>query len=151
MTQEETNSIEIEDTFFLYGHSPSKQYLLKLSPINLSIKLKQDETGDHTQLISIDDIYGCLCMKSNQNSIECHLTFYFYTLKRPRGISGIFSKKLSLHRSQKIFTYGVYPEYERNFAEIIRWHRHVKYAIYLRQNLPRKFHEICFFLKNYFL
>jgi hypothetical protein len=139
MTEEEINSIEIEDTFFLYGHSSSKQYLLKLSPINLSIKLKQNETEDYTQLISIDDIYGCLCMKSNQNSTECHLTFYFYILRRPRGISGIFSKKFSLYRSEKIFTYGVYPEYERNFAEVIRWHRHVKYAIYLRQNLPSKF------------
>jgi hypothetical protein len=146
MTEEnETNSIELEDTFFLYGHSTRKQYILKLSPINLSITLRQDENDDRTstknstKLISIDDIYGCLCMKSTKNPTECHLTFYLYTLKRSNGISGIFSKKLDLHRSQKIFTYDIYHEYERNYAEVIRWHRHVKHAIYLRQNLPRKF------------
>jgi len=149
MTQEESNFIELEDTFFLYGHS-TKQYILKLSPRILSITLKQDDnenrtsTINHTQLIPIDDIYGCLCMKSLRNSTQCHLTFYLYTLREPHGVSGIFSKKLGLYRSQQIFTYGTYNEYEKNLAEVIRWHRHVKYAIYLRQNLPRKFNEIFF-------
>ena len=41
MTQEESNNIELEDTFFLYGH-PTKPHLLKLTPINLSITSKQN-------------------------------------------------------------------------------------------------------------
>jgi hypothetical protein len=148
-TQEESNSIELEDTFILYGH-PTKPHLLKLSPKILSIIPKQAEnrerssTLNHLQSIPIDDIYGCLCMKSVKDPTQCYLTFYLYTLRRSYGIAGIFSKKLGLRRTQHIFTYAIYPEYERNYAEVIRWHRQIKLAIYLRQNLPRKCDEIFF-------
>jgi hypothetical protein len=145
MTQDESNIIELEDTFFLHGH-PTKPYLLKLSSISLSIIPKHDENDQRNRIqsIPIDDIYGCLCMKSNSNPIICHLTFYLYGLKRSHGISGVFSKKNTLHRSQRIFTYATYDDFERNHAEVIRWHRYVKQAIYLRQNLPRNFNEIFF-------
>ena len=88
--------------------------------------------------IDIDEIYGCLCMKSSGTSIECHLTVYLYELRRARGIGGVFSKKPSLYRSHRTFTYATYDNYERNHAEVIRWHRHIKQAIYLRRNLPRR-------------
>ncbi len=149
MTKEESNIINLEDTFFLYGHSSKQKYLLKLSPTTLSITAKQDENEEtsssinKTQLISIDDIYGCLCMKSVENSNQCHLTVYSYVLRPPHGVSGIFSKKPALHRSQHIFTYGSYNDYETNYAEVIRWHRHITHAIYLRRNLPCKFKGIC--------
>jgi hypothetical protein len=144
MTDEETNSIDLEDIFFLYGRT-TKRYILKLSPKILSITLKQDDsanrtsTENSTQLIPIDDIYGCICAKSNKNPTQCHLILHLYTLRQAHGISGVFSKKLNLYRSQKTFAYGQYPDYERNSAEVIRWHRHVKHAIYLKQNLPGKF------------
>lgn len=142
MTQEESNIINLEDTFFLNGHSSKQRYLLKLSPTTLSITTKQEESSASTnniQLISIDDIYGCLCMKSVEKSNQCHLTLYLYALRPPQGVGRIFSKKPTLHRSQRIFTYGKYDDYERNYAEVTRWYRYVTHAIYLRRNLPRKF------------
>jgi uncharacterized protein (DUF2141 family) len=143
MTQDESRSIDLEDTFILYDDSP-KQYTLKLSPASLSITAQQDENANRslsindTRLVPIDDIYGCLCMKSNKDSNQCHLTLYLNVLRAPQGISGIFSKKLALYQSQHIFTYGKYNDYATNFAEVVRWHRHVTEAIYLRRNLPRK-------------
>jgi hypothetical protein len=143
MTQEQSNIPELEDTFFLHNH-PTKRYLLKLSPISLSIISKQDEHGERNriQTIPIDEIYGCLYMKSNVDPTLCHLTFYLYELRRSHGMSGIFSKKRTLHRSERTFTYGTYDDFEQNSAEVIRWHRHVKQAIYCQRNLPRNFNEI---------
>ncbi|CAF0958943.1 unnamed protein product [Rotaria sordida] len=142
MAQEELKSIDLEDIFFHYRHS-SQQYILKLSLTNLSIVTKQDENKNkssssvnNTQIIPIDDIYGCLCMKSMKNSNQCCLTFYLYILKRSHTLSGIVSKKYDFHRIQHTFMYGKYNDYETNYAEIMRWHRHVTYAIYLRRNLP---------------
>jgi hypothetical protein len=141
MTREESSIPELEDTFFLHNH-PTKRYLLKLSSLGLSIIPKQEEHGEknRVQTISIDDIYGCLYMKSNSDRNLCHLIFYLYELRRAHGVGGIISKKRSLHRSERTFTYGVYDDFERNSAEVIRWHRHVKQAIYFRRNLPRNFH-----------
>lgn len=141
MTDEETDSIELEDIFFLYDRT-NKRYILKLTARTLSITFKQDDNGNstsannNTQIIPIDDIYGCLCGKSTRNLTQCHLTFHLYTLRSAKGISGVFSKKPKLYRSRKTFAYGQYPDYDRNLSEVIRWHRHVKHAIYLRQNLP---------------
>ncbi|CAF4736539.1 unnamed protein product, partial [Rotaria sp. Silwood2] len=91
---------------------------------------------NNTRIIPIDDIYGCLCMKSTKNSNQCYLTFYLYILKRSHTFSGIVSKKRDFHRTQHTFIYGKYNDYETNYAEIIRWHNNVTYAIYLRRNLP---------------
>jgi hypothetical protein len=143
MSENETRSIDLEDIFSLHDHS-SKQYILKLSPTVLSISLQthqntdQATSNDHLELIPIDEIYGCLCMKSYQSPIQCHLSLYLYTLRKPKGISGTFSKKESLHRSQRVFTYGKFNDFESNFAEMTRWYRSVTRAIYLRRNLPRK-------------
>jgi hypothetical protein len=131
MTQEESRSIDLEDSFFLYDHT-SKQYILKLSPTILSIISKHDEND--TRVIPVDDIYGCLCMKSKTTDNQCYLTFYFYGLKQSNRI---FSTKLALHRSQETYVYARYNDYETNYAEIIRWHRQVTHAIYLRRKLPR--------------
>jgi hypothetical protein len=143
MSENATRTIDLEDTFSLHGHS-SKQYILKLSPTVLSISLQsahqntaQATSDDHLELIPIDEIYGCLCMKSYQSPIQCHLSLYLYTQRKPKGISGTFSKKESLYRSQRIFTYGKFDDYESNFAEMTRWYRAVTRAIYLRRNLPR--------------
>jgi hypothetical protein len=139
MTQDESRSIDLEDTFILYDDSP-KQYTLKLSPASLSITAQQDENANRslsindTRLVPIDDIYGCLCMKSKTTDNQCYLTFYFYGLKQSNRI---FSTKLALHRSQETYVYARYNDYETNYAEIIRWHRQVTHAIYLRRKLPR--------------
>ncbi|CAF4953905.1 unnamed protein product [Rotaria sp. Silwood1] len=145
MAQEELKSIDLEDIFCHYRHI-SKQYILKLSSINLSIILKQDENKNRSlsssssvnniRIIPIDDIYGCLCMKSKKTSNQCYLTFYLYILKRSHSISGIVSKKRDYHRQQYTFIYEKYNDYETNYTEIMRWHHHVASAIYLRRNLP---------------
>ena len=62
---------------------------------------------------------------------------YLYQLRRANGIVGIFSKTPSLYRSERTFTYATYNNYEQNHAEVIRWHRQIKQAIYYRRNLPR--------------
>ncbi|UJR22366.1 hypothetical protein I4U23_025428 [Adineta vaga] len=142
MTQDQSNLINLEDTFFLHGHSTKKRYLLKLSPIRLSITTIPSEndnrtsTIDNTRLIPIDDIYGCLCMKSAENTNKCYLTFYAYILRPPHGLSGMFSSKRTLHRSEHIFAYAKYDNYDANHAEVVRWYEHVTQAIYLRRNLP---------------
>ncbi|CAF3580099.1 unnamed protein product [Adineta steineri] len=142
MTQEDSNIINLEDTFFLYGHSSKYKYLLKLSPTTLTITTVSNENEsrslplNNVKIIPIDDIYGCLCMKPLINSKQCYLTFYQYVLRPPQGFSGIFSKKPLLHRSQHIFSYGKYNDYDTNHAEVIRWHRHIAHAIYLRRYLP---------------
>jgi len=143
MSEDESRSIDLEDIFFLPDH-PSKQYRVKLSSSVLSISLQNKQDGDQTtsnkslQLIPIDDIYGCLCLKANFNPIQCHLSLYLYTLRQPKGVSGTFSKKGSLHRSQQILSYGKFDDFQSNLAEVTRWHRVLKYAIYLNRNLPRK-------------
>lgn len=136
MTQADSNLPELEDTFSLYGH-PTKRYRLKLSSTSLSITSQTDQDDKHrNQLISIDDIYGCLCMKSAETSAQCHLVLYLYQLRRSEGIGGVFSKKRKLHRKQQTFTYANYNNYEENYAEIVRWQRYIKEAIYQRRNLP---------------
>ncbi|CAF1322914.1 unnamed protein product [Rotaria magnacalcarata] len=141
MAQEEPKSIDLEDTFFHYRQT-SKQYVLKLSSTSLSIIPKYDDNQDRvssinkTRVIPIDDIYGCLCMKSAKISNECYLTFYLYIFKRSNIISGILSKTPELNRTQLTYGYGKYNDYETNSAEIIRWHRSVSQAICLRRNLP---------------
>jgi hypothetical protein len=120
-----------EETFFLSDHA-TKTCRLKLSPDSLSIT-SQDEPSTR---IDIEDIYGCLCMKALKSSVQCHLVVYLYVLKRAHGISGFFSKESTMHRSQKVFTFAKYDDYERNFAEVVRWHRRLTQAIYAKRNLP---------------
>ena len=145
MIRDESDLPELEDTFFLPNY-PTKRYLLKLSSSSLSIipAPSEHEEKNSTQIMSIDDIYGCLYMKSNSDPNLCYLIFYLYELRRSHGVSGVFSKKRSLHRSERTFAYGTYDDFERNSAEVIRWHRHVKEAIYSRQNLPCNFDQIFF-------
>ena len=150
MAEDESRSFDLEDTFFLHGHS-SKQCILKLSLNILSIDLQNNDIENQStlhnnsvQLVPIDDIYGCLCMKGNKNPIQCHLNLYLYTLRNVKSISGIFAKKEYLHRSQQIFTYTKFNNLNNNFAEVTRWHRSITYAVYLRRNIPRK----CCFINN---
>ena len=143
MSETEWNSTDFEDTFFLHNH-PSKQYILKLSPTILSIRLAthhhEDQTvsNNHVELIPIDDLYGCLCMKSYQSAVQCHLTLYLYSLRKPKGIGATWGKKENLHRSERIYTYGKFDDFQSNLAEMTRWYRTIKRAIYLRRNLPSK-------------
>ena len=137
MAQADSNSTDLEDTFFLSGH-PTKRYLLKLSPIGLSITSRTDQDDKHRiETITIDDIYGCLAMKSAQVSSECYLALYLYQLRRSQGIAGIFSKTRRMYRAERIFAYGSYNKYEENYAEVVRWQRMINEAIYQRRNLPR--------------
>ncbi|CAF3036400.1 unnamed protein product [Rotaria sp. Silwood2] len=141
MAEGESKLIDIQDNFFLHGDS-SKQYIVKLSTNCLSIYLQNNENQErsaldnNTQLIPIDDIYGCLCMKDNKNPIQCHLNLYLYSLQQAKGIGGSFSKKTSLQRSQFLLTYAKFNDYESNLAAATRWHYYITTAIYLRRNLP---------------
>jgi len=143
MTENESGFIELEDTFFLPGPS-IKQYVVKLSPTLITISIQNNPYEDNEtltspiQLIPIDDIYGCLCMKTNLNQIRCYLSLYLYAYKPPKGISGVFSKHGTLNRSHLILTYGKFKEFANNFAEATRWHRGITYAVYLNRKLPRK-------------
>lgn len=142
MTQADSNAVDLQDTFFLSGQ-PTKRYLLKLSPISLSITSRNDQENKHrTEIIAIDDIYGCLTMKSARASSECYLALYLYQLRRSNGVAGIFSKTRRLHRTERIFVYGSFNKYEENYHEVIRWQRLIKEAIYQRRNLPRNFIRI---------
>jgi hypothetical protein len=132
----EDQSTDLEDTFFLDGRS-SKQSILQFSPTSSSIRIQNNGHGNRS--IPIDDIYGCLCMKAKTNPIKCHLALYMYTVRRSKGVRGTISKKTRQYRSHEIFTYAKFDNFERNFAEITRWHDCIIKAIYLRRNLPRKF------------
>ena len=144
MADDDSRSAILEDTFFLHGH-PSKQYLVRLSSSALSITLPNAGHGDnraaahddHTQIIPIDDLYGCSCMKVNRNPNQCHLIFYVYGLKRSKGLlTGAPSKKSHLQRSQKIFVYAKFDDFQSNLARVTQWHQKVTNAIYLRRHLP---------------
>lgn len=138
MTQETSNVINLEDTFHLHGHSTKKRYVLKLSPTHLSITTISNETD--IRLVPIDDIYGCLCMKSVHKTNQCLITFYVYALRPSRGLNGILSSKRTFHRSEHVFAYGKHDNFDANQAEIVRWHRHITQAIYSRRNLPSNRH-----------
>ncbi|CAF3675084.1 unnamed protein product [Rotaria sp. Silwood1] len=141
MAEGESKLTEIQDNFFLHGQT-TKPYIVKFSRNCLSISLQNNDNQEQSvpdnniELISIDDIYGCLCMKDNKNPIQCHLNLYLYSLQKTKGISGTFSKKLSLQRSQLLLTYAKFNDYESNLAAVTRWHYYITNAIYLRRNLP---------------
>ena len=78
-------------------------------------------------------------MKDKKRSTECHFNLYLYSLRPPKGINGVFSKKKSLYRSQQLLTYAKFNDFESNFAVVTRWHYCITQSIYLRRNLPRKF------------
>ena len=144
MAEAELNSNEMEDSFYLYG-PPLKRCNVKLSLGVLSISLQDDDSPDQSpvenkiQLIAIDDIYGCLCMKDKKDSIRCHLIMYLYSLRALKGISGVFSTKGRLHRSQTTLTYAKFADFKNNFDTVTRWYHCIKNAIYTRRKLPRKF------------
>lgn len=143
MSENEWSSTDFEDTFSLHNH-PSKQYILKLSPTVLSIRhYHEDQTvsNDRVELIPINDIYGCLCMKSYQSTVQCHLTLYLYSLHKSKGIGASWNKKDNLHRKERVYTYGKFNDFQSNLAEMTRWYRTIKRAIYLRRNLPSKSKE----------
>ena len=139
MTDDEISSIDLEDTFFLHQH-PSKLYRLKLSPSLVSIRRiapNIDNPNEYDQeSIPLDDLYGCLFMKVKQNPNHCHLIFYVYTFKRSKRPNGTLSNKGRLERSEHIFTYGQYDNFQSNLTEVTRWHRAVTHAMYLRRRLP---------------
>ena len=145
MTDETIQSVDLEDTFFLHGHS-SKPHRLILSPSALTIhpSTAGNASGDRSassvdpksQLIPMDDLYGCLCMKAKHNPRQCHLVLYLYALRRTKGISGTLSKKQHLHRSEKILTYGEQEDFQSNFTQVTRWHRAITEAIFWRRQLP---------------
>ena len=130
---EHARSADLEETFFLSDQT-TKTCRLTLSSDTLSITLPD---GSSTR-IAIEDIYGCLCMKALKSSVQCHLVVYLYVLRRAHGIGGFFSKQPTMHRSQKVFTFDKYDDYERNFTEVVRWHRLLNQAIYAKRNLPCK-------------
>ncbi|CAM4925194.1 unnamed protein product [Rotaria socialis] len=137
-----TTSDDMQDTFSLRDQS-SKQYTVKLTTAALVIQLQTDDNREqsrtiknNTQVIPIEDIYGCLCMKDNRNSIRCHLNLYLYSLQKASGATLPFSKKSNLQRSQLLLTYAKFNDFESNFGVVTRWHQSLKRAIYLKQNLP---------------
>jgi hypothetical protein len=147
MADDNTQPIDLDDTFFLHGHS-SKPYRLLFSPIALTIEpsTASNASGDRssssalpkTQVIPIDDLYGCLCMKAKHNPLQCHLVLYLYALRRTKGIVGTLSQKQHLQRSETILTYGQQKDFQSNFAQVTRWQRAISQAIYRRRQLPGK-------------
>lgn len=142
MTDEETSSIDLADTFYLHHH-PSKAYHLKLSSSMILIHRVQtnsthtEDSNDYDQeSIPIDDLYGCLFMKAKQNPNQCHLVFYIYTFKRSKRSNGTLSNKGRLERSTQIFMYRKYDDFQSNLTEVTRWHRAVTHTMYLRRRLP---------------
>lgn len=139
MSDKDLTTIDLEDKFHLHGHS-SKPYLVKLSSTQLTIFSITNHNNneiiltDHIQIIPIDDIYGCLCMKADHNPIQCYLSLYIYTLRKTKT----WIKKDHLHRTQRVLVYSKFDNYEQNFEEVTRWHRLITNAIYLKRNLPCK-------------
>lgn len=148
MADEDIQPIDLEDTFFLHGHS-SKPYRLLFSPTALTIQpstarnVSEDRSSASahlkTQVIPIDDLYGCLCMKAKHNPLHCHLVLYLYALRQTKGIGGALSKKAHLQRSEKIFTYGQQNDLQSNLAQVTRWQRAISQAIYRRRQLPGRY------------
>lgn len=149
-----TSSItELEDTFLVSTQS-QKLCRLTLTSNDLSIiqlnnsttnAATASSTAQNVRVIPIDEIYGCLCMKPAKHSNQCHLVIFLYVLRRSHSLAGIFSKKLSLHRSKRVFTYAKYDDYDRNSAEVTLWHRNITEAIYLKRNLPCKYSFLAIF------
>ncbi|CAF0732393.1 unnamed protein product [Adineta ricciae] len=136
MTEDTSRSTELEDLFFLHANS-TKQYLVKLSPTAISIAPHGAQQRNQTRFITIDDVYGCLCMKSRKNAIQCHLTLYLYTTRKTRVCNTPITKQEKLRRLRQILTYGKFNDFESNLNEMTKWHDCVTNAIYLRRNLPR--------------
>jgi len=138
MSDKDLEMIELEDRFYLQGQS-SKPNLVKFSSTQLSIFsiINQNNNEiiltDHVQIIPIDDIYGCLCMRADHNPVQCYLNLYIYTLKKATKTWG---KKDHLHRTNRVLVYGKFDTYERNLEEVTKWHRLITRAIYSRRNLP---------------
>ncbi|CAF0917521.1 unnamed protein product [Didymodactylos carnosus] len=160
MDESEQQQLSLTDTFCHYTDS-KKHYILKLNNSALTIipllntkqnkkrdenyqDVNQNRNGDERRIIhfpmtspstitiSTDDIYGCLCMRSNkQNSQVCHITFYLYSL-----IEKTFRKKIQYHRSSKTYTYQKYNNFDQNYAEMMEWHRLITQIINLKRNLP---------------
>ena len=146
MTDEEIFSIDLEDTFFLHHH-PTKSFRLKLSSSVLSIQSIHSNNSTTNEIIPIDDLYGCLSMKVHRNVNQCHLVLYLYALKRSKRLNGTLSNKGHLERSERIFTYGTFDDFQSNFTEVTRWHRAITQAMYLRRHLPCK--EYFLFFDHY--
>lgn len=137
MTEDIARPTELEDLFFLHANS-TKQYLVKLSPTIISIVPQDAQQRNQTRSIAIDNVYGCLCMKSRKNAIQCHLTLYLYTTQRTRACSTPITKQEKMRRLRQVLTYGKFNDFESNLNEMTKWHDCVTNAIYLRRNLPRK-------------
>ena len=137
MTEDTSRSTELEDLFFLHANS-TKQYLVKLSPTAISIAPHDAQQRNQTRFIAIDDVYGCLCMKSRKNAIQCHLTLYLYTARKTRVCNTPITKKEKLRRLRQVLTYGKFNDFESNLNEMTKWHDCVTNAVYFRRNLPRK-------------
>ena len=137
MLNDEYRSMELEDTFFLHDQS-NKQCVVKLSPTHLAIMpAATASSSDPVRTIPLDDIYGCLCMKSKNNAHHYHLIVYLYGSKGTSGLGGLCAKASTLYRSRCVLTYGEKSsDRERNLNEVLRWYRHVTQMIYVRRHLP---------------
>jgi hypothetical protein len=141
--EEDNRLLELEDMFVLHAQ-PSATYRVKLSSTALTLDLcvsnnrSTSNNPRHQQLIPIDDIYGCSCMKVKQNPLQCHLVLYLYTLQRTKGFTGTLSAKLYRHRSETILTYGKFDDFQLNFAQVTRWYQAIQQIMYIRRQLPGK-------------
>ena len=135
MLNDECRSIELEDTFFLHDQS-NKQCVVKLSPAGLAVMPAANaSSSDPIRTIPLDDIYGCLCMKSKNNARQYHLIVYLYGLKGTSGLGGLCAKASVLYRSRCVFTYGKSSDGERNVSEVLQWYRRITQMIYVRRKL----------------
>ncbi|CAF1032470.1 unnamed protein product, partial [Didymodactylos carnosus] len=155
--QEQELQTILSDTFCFYN-DPTKRYILKLNNSALIITLllnnnRQDKNyqnlnvngnddeqritnmpatlSSSTLVISTDDIYGCLCMRSKkQESQDCHLTIYLYSSTKK-------TFRQTMQRSSKTYTYQKYADFNQNYVEMMKWHESIRRIIDLKKNIPR--------------
>lgn len=141
MTEEDLHrTLELEDDFNIHGNS-SKIFRLKLCSTCLTI---EQVSSNNRSTISIDDLYGCLAMKSKENAIKCYLVLYLYVFKATNALSTTSPRRGSFHRREKVFTYRKFNDFAQNLAEMTRWTRLLKTFSFLRRQLPGKLrHLLC--------
>jgi hypothetical protein len=124
---------DLEGRFFLANNVEGSASLVKLSSHRLVISASTSKSVE--RIIPIEDIYGCLCMRSPSSTTRpsYHLIVYIYSLSRVSG-------KSTMQRSQCKLTYeSSVDDDQRNLHEVLRWRDTVRQLIVIQRQLPRKF------------
>ena len=137
-SNESMPTVALDDTFSVHG-STQRSYRLKLSTTHLTITGNDNAGNSSTsisQIIAIDDLYGCLTMKPKKNQVQSHLVLYLYYLQKPKGFAGALSKKDQYHRKEKIFTYDKFDNFDSNFTQTTRWSNAILQLMFICRQIP---------------